>query len=107
MVSLRSLAAIVTLPTRASRLTEIGWGVSKLGIALPFLGFGGLGVLACPAGVVLPAPQVARLASDKRIHPLQRGGGDSHEPGVDRESLVGGGLLDSHLQVVGQPQVDP
>src|SRR4029453_11935296 len=102
MVSVRSLATIRRSPTPNSTVTEIGSGVSKIGICSSFVGW-----LACPARVVLGPLGGAPFGSTGRAGSFQGGGGRPHEPGVDRQPLARGRLLDPGLEVVGHAEVDP
>src|SRR5215467_6045925 len=58
-----------------------------------------------PAGVALPAQR--RAPGRAAVARLQRGRGRAHEPGVDREPRLGGGLLDPALEVLGEAEADP
>src|SRR4029453_118478 len=102
MVSVRSLATIRRSPTPNSTVTEIGSGVSKVGICSSFVGW-----LACPARVVLGALGGAPFGSTGRAGSFQGGGGRPHEPGVDRKPLARGRFLDPGLEMVGHAQGDP
>src|SRR5262245_52604814 len=88
-------------PMPISRVTEIGAGVSKVGMAIL------LGALPSPAGVALAALGVARIPRAGQIGPIDRGRGGTHDPGVDGQALGARGLLDAGLQLVGEADVDP
>ena len=66
-----------------------------------------VGWLARPARVALRALRGASFGSTGRAGSFQGGGGRSHEPGVDRQPLARGCLLDPGLEVVGHAEVDP
>src|ERR1035441_10833935 len=67
------------------------------------------GRLGAPAGEALlgPFPAAAGLEALIASGRLQAGGGRPAQPGVDRAPLLGRGLLDRGLELLGQAYVDP
>src|SRR4051812_25138422 len=72
-----------------------------------FLGWkgGAATISAGPAGETLAADRSPRGA--RPVAGLDRGGGGPDQPGVHRQAVTAGGLLDAGLELVGQAEVDP
>ena len=116
-VSVRSLAMIRTSPTASvERGGDRFGGVEGRhgGVLLRRSGsksVGGVkrtaGRSADPAGVGLAEPAAALRRAAVAVVARERGGGGADEPGVDRQPLAAGGLLDAGLELLGQAEVDP
>ena len=53
-----------------------------------------------------PGRSARRAGGGRRSSARERGGGGADEPGVDRQPLAAGGLLDAGLELLGQAEVD-
>ena len=118
-MSVRSLATIRMSPTPTTKVTEIGSGVSKVGIHVPPVGRGRsrrhesscdpspATSTSAPSPLALGALRGASFASTGCVGSVECGGRCPDEPGIDRQPFEAGSLLDPGLQVIGQSKVDP
>ena len=71
------------------------------------MGPGGAGPLAHPAGVVLAGPRCDAGRWSRRFAGREPAGDRADQPGVDREAVAGGRVLDAGLELLGEAQGDP
>src|SRR5262249_4866677 len=110
VVVARSPASIRTSPPTTLIVAVMGLGVSKVGTGGPPAcsgsKFGVSGGSADPAGERLADPAAALARAVVAALSRQRRGDRPDEPGVDRQALAVGRLLDAGLEPLGETEVD-